>query len=56
MQKTTGATEDLVGNTIANKITSISKRPASEPHSDVVSNEISEERYIYISTRKTKNY
>ena len=45
-QKTAEATEDLVGNTIANKITSISKNPAREPHSHVVSNEIPKERYI----------
>ena len=32
IQKTAEATGDLVANTIANKITSISKKPASEPH------------------------
>ena len=31
---------------IANKITSISKQPASEPHSNAASNEIPKERYI----------
>ena len=46
IQKTAEATEDLVGNTIANKITSISKKPAREPHSHVVSNEIPKKRYI----------
>ena len=40
------ATGDLVGNTIANKITSISKKPTSEPHPNVVNNEIPKERYI----------
>ena len=44
IQKTTG---DLVGNIIANKITSISKKnPASEPHSNAASNEIPKERFI----------
>ena len=52
IQKTAEATGDLVGNTIANKITSISKISASEPHSNavafalLVSNEILKERYI----------
>ena len=46
IQKTAEATGDLVGNTIVNKITSISKKPAGEPHSNVVSNEIPKERYI----------
>ena len=46
IQKTAEATGDLVGNEIADKITSISKNPASEPHSDAVSNEIPKERYI----------
>ena len=44
IQKTAEATGDLVGNTIANKIRSISKKPASEPHSHVVNNEIPKER------------
>ena len=43
IQKTPAATRDLVGNTIANKITSISKVPASKPHSNAASNEISKE-------------
>ena len=33
IQKTAGATGDLVGNKIADKITIISKKPASELHS-----------------------
>ena len=55
IQKTAEAIGDLVGNTFANKITSISKKSASEPHSNVVSNEIQKKK-IYLSTRKTKNY
>ena len=47
IQKTAEAT-----GTIANKITSISKKPASEPHSNVVSNEIPQERYIPPQERK----
>ena len=46
IQKTAETTGDLVGNTIANKITSISKKRASEPHSNAASNEIMTERYI----------
>ena len=41
---------DLVGNLIADKITSISEKPASDPHSNAASNEIPKERYI------SKNY
>ena len=46
IQKTAEASGDLVGNFIANKITSILKKTASEPHSNAVSNEIPKERYI----------
>ena len=46
IQKTAESSGDLVGNFIADKITSISKKPASEPRSDEVSNEIPKERYI----------
>ena len=46
IQKTAGATVDLVGNTIAKKITSISNEPTSVSHSNAASNEISKERYI----------
>ena len=52
IQKTAEATGDLVGNTTANKITSISKKPTSEPHPDVVNNEIPKERYISPQERK----
>ena len=44
IQKTAEATGDLVGNTIANKVTSI--LTASEPHLNDVSNETAKERYI----------
>ena len=40
------ATGDLVGNKIADKISRISKIPASEPHTNAVSNEILKERHI----------
>ena len=46
IQKTAEATGDLVGNTIANKIRSTSKNPTSEPHPNVVNNEIPKERYL----------
>ena len=46
IQKTAEASGDLVGNFIAGKITSISKKLTSEPHSNAISNEIPKERYI----------
>ena len=46
IQKTAEATGDLLDNKTADKITSISKKPASEPHSNAVSNEIPKERYV----------
>ena len=45
-QKTAEATEDLIGNKIADKVTSYSKKLANEPHANDVSNEIQKERYI----------
>ena len=46
IQKTAEASGDLAGNFIADKITSIKKKTASEPHSNADSNEIPKERYI----------
>ena len=46
IQKTAEASGDLVGNFIADKITCVSKKPTSEPHSNSTSNEIPKERYI----------
>ena len=46
IQKTAETSGDLVVNFIADEITSISKKPSSEPHSNAVSNEIPKERYI----------
>ena len=51
IQKTAEATEDLVGNKIADKITSASKKSLKKPHdeeiqSTEVNNEIPKERYI----------
>ena len=54
IQKTAKATGDLLGNAIANKIISISKKPASEPHSNAVSNEIPKEIYIYLHRKNTR--
>ena len=45
-QKEAEATGDLIGSKIADKITSYSKKPANETHSNDVSNEIPKERYI----------
>ena len=55
MQKTAGATGDLVGNKIADKITSVSKKstkklPAIDEDEDLTTHE---KRYI---SRKTTNY
>ena len=55
IQKTAEATGDLVGNKTADRITSIPKKPASEPHSNVVNNDIPTERIIYLH-KKDKNY
>ena len=47
IQKTAEATGDLVGNKIADKITSYSKKtPANELHSNDACNEMPKERYI----------
>ena len=46
IQKAAEASGDLVGSFIADKITNISKEPASKPHSNAVSNEIPKERHI----------
>ena len=46
IQNTAEATGDLVGNKIADKITSYSKKPTSEPYPNVVNDEIPKERYI----------
>ena len=46
IQKTAEASGDLVGNFIADMFISISKKPASEPHSNAGRNEIPKERYI----------
>ena len=46
IQKTDEASGDLVGNFIADKITSISKKPTSEPHPNMTSIERTKERYI----------
>ena len=46
IQKTAEASEDLVGNFTADKITGIKKKTASELPSNVASNEIPKERYI----------
>ena len=45
IQKAAEASGDLVGNFIADKITSISKKPASEPQSNAASSEILKQRY-----------
>ena len=45
-KKEAEATGNLVSNKIAGKITSYSKNPANEPHSNDVSNEIPKERFI----------
>ena len=52
IQKTAEASGYLVGTFIADKITSISKKPASEPYSNAVSNEIPKERYISPQARQ----
>ena len=48
IQKTAETSGDLVGIFVADKITSISKKPAGEPHTNAASNEIPKERYIHL--------
>ena len=59
IQKTAEATGDLIGNKIADKITSVSKRFLAELPSknDVANTEIEvAKKKRYISTRKATNY
>ena len=48
VQKVAETNGNLVGNFIADKITSISKKPASESHSNSVNNKISKCDYVII--------
>ena len=52
IQKSAEATGDLAGNKVADKITSYSKKPANEPRSNDVINEIPKERYISAQERQ----
>ena len=59
IQKTAEATGDLVGNKIADKFTSISKKPAKnlqddELHPSKTNNGIPKERYIYLHKKDNK--
>ena len=56
IQKSAEATGDLIGNKTADKITSYSKKPANEPHSNHVSNEILKARYISPQERQKTIY
>ena len=59
IQKTAEATGDLIGNKIADKITSISKKSNKElPNNDEKEEdvEITTHKKIHISTGKTTNY
>ena len=57
IQKTAEATGDLVGNKIADRITSISKKPAKKLQDDELqsnkgNNEVPKERYISLQERQ----
>ena len=56
IQKTTEATVDLSGNKIADKITSISKKPVKELPINDEEAEITTRKKIPITRRKTTNY
>ena len=58
IQKTAEATRDLIGNKIADKITSVSKKSSTELHSknDGVNSETEVPKKIHISKRKATNY
>ena len=53
IQKTAEATGDLIGNKIADKITSISKKPATELHNN---DETKKEEDVEITTHKKDIY
>ena len=60
IEKIAEATGDLIGNEIAYKITSTSKKSSKELHdkklpSNEANNEIPKERYIYIYLHKKDN-
>ena len=52
IQKTAETSGDLIDSFIADKITSISKKPASEQHSNAASNKIPKGRYISAQERQ----
>ena len=52
IQKTAETSGNLVGNFIADKTTSSSKKPANESQSNEASNEIPKERYISLQERQ----
>ena len=57
IQKTAEATRDLIGNKIADKITSISKKSNKELPNDDEDMEITtHKKKIHTTRRKTKNY
>ena len=54
IQKTAEATGDLIGNKIADKITSVSKKKSNNNNDDVEL--ATHKKKIYITRRKTTNY
>ena len=57
IQKTAEETGDLTGNKIADKITSISKKPVKElPINDEDAEITTRKKKIYMTRRKTTNY
>ena len=56
IQKTAETTDDLIGNKIADEITSVSKQKSSQNNLDEANNEIEIEKERYISRKKTRNY
>ena len=59
IQKTAETTNDLIGNTIASKMTNISKKSSTELHSKSLQNNEANhkiERKIHVSRKKTANY
>ena len=57
IQKTAEATGDLIGNKIADKITSVSKKSPTELYSKELQNdEMEAPKRIHISRRKATNY
>ena len=56
IQKTAEATHDLIGNKIADKVTSISTKPSNNNNNNNEDAKITVYKKMYVSRRKAANY